>query len=734
VNVFKSTISAVALAAALPAAPVAAHAAEAGSASGLMEEVVVTARKKTVAENTQTVPLAVSAFGAEQLAVKHVRDLAGLGYGLPNVSMDAGGTFKATANFSIRGLGINASIPTLEPSVGVFVDGMYLGINAGVLMDVFDLEQIEVLRGPQGLLFGKNVTGGAVLVSTKRPSKTFEANAKFGVETGPNWTASGSVSGPVNEVVRAKLAAYFNKDEGYFRNSFNNKEYGKQKTYLIRPAIEFQPTDALNLILRGEYGKQDGDGAAAQNHAFFSRHSFDFSQNVPAYNHSRWIQVIGQVDLDVGFGDGKITNITGYRHFKQGARVDTDATPNDVSDSFTYTDQEQYSNELRYAGTFFERLDVTTGVYYFTQQINYQDNRRGNGGAVNVYSGGIQDSDTYAWYSALDFKVKDTFTINAGLRYSYEKKKVRVATQPLNQIARNLAVAPDIIPASACDIMARRCNFDFVDQNSWKGWVPKVGFQWKPVDDTQIYGFWTKGFRGGGYNVRSGSPTIPPGPFEDEVSNSFELGNKSQFFDRRLRFNNAVFYNKIKNLQRSIILPDPQFNTVTLIRNSADATIWGVESDIQFLVAPSFVVFASAGYTHGKYDEIKFDLTGDRLITTRDLALKLPRLSPWTGSVGFNYDHQLPNFGMLAISADYSYRDKSYYNDSNTGYLNKMLVLNGNITLTPESGPWAVSVYGKNLLNQTQFGGVTPALSPPGASFAPLEKGRIVGVEAKLEY
>jgi len=729
---FRTAISAAALAAALPVGPLAAHAAEGGAASALMEEVVVTARKKTAAESVQDVPLAVSALGAEQLEAKHVRDLAGLGYGLPNVSMDAGGTFKGTANFSIRGLGVNASIPTLEPSVGVFVDGMYLGINAGVLMDTFDLERIEVLRGPQGLLFGKNVTGGAVLVSTTRPSKTFTAKAKVGVETGPSWTASGAVSGPINDMIGVKLAAYFNKDEGYFHNSFTDKEYGKQKTYLIRPAIEFQPTEALNLIVRAEYGKQDGDGAAAQNHAFFSRHSFDFFQNAPAYNHSRWTQVVAQGDLDVAFGDGKITNIAGYRHFKQGARVDTDATPNDVSDSFTYVDQDQFSNELRYAGTF-GRMDVTTGVYYFTQQINYQDNRRGNGGAVNVYSGGIQDSDAYAWFSAVDFRVSDSFTINSGLRYSYEKKKVRIATQPLNQVPRAIAVAPDIIPATACNIMARRCNFDFNDENSWEGWTPKIGFQWRPFADTQVYGFWTRGFRGGGYNVRSGSPTIPPGPFDDEVQNSFELGNKSKFFDGRLRFNNAIFYNKIKNLQRSIILPDPQFNTVTLIRNTADATVWGVESDLQFMVMSDFVIFASLGYTHGKYDKMKFDLTGDRVINARDLALHLPRLSPWTGSVGFNYDHRM-DFGTLSFTADYSYRDKSFYNDANTGWLNKMLVLNANVTLTPQDGPWSLSVYGKNLLDQTQFAGVTPALSPPGATFAPLEKGRIVGVEMKLEY
>ena len=144
----------------------------------LLEEIVVVAQKKAVAENIQDVPIAITAFGEEQLDVLKVRDISSLSFKMPNVSIDDIGTFRSTANIAIRGLGINSSIPSIDPTVGVFVDGMYLGINAGVIMDTFDLEGIEVLRGPQGILFGRNVTGGAVLVRTKKPTDEFEGKIK----------------------------------------------------------------------------------------------------------------------------------------------------------------------------------------------------------------------------------------------------------------------------------------------------------------------------------------------------------------------------------------------------------------------------------------------------------------------------------------------------------------------------------------------------------------------------
>ena len=177
------------IAAALLVAPVTAQ----QVATPILEVVTVTATKRNVVETVQDVPVAVTAYGSTQLDSLITRDLSDLSYAMPNVQLDDVATIAGVAHFSIRGLGINSSIPSIDPTVGVFVDGMYMGITSGVLLDMFDLESVEVLRGPQGLLFGRNVTGGAVLINTKDPGDEFAVSAKTAVDarldegTGPNY-------------------------------------------------------------------------------------------------------------------------------------------------------------------------------------------------------------------------------------------------------------------------------------------------------------------------------------------------------------------------------------------------------------------------------------------------------------------------------------------------------------------------------------------------------------------
>lgn len=700
------------------------------------DEIIVTATKKAEGQTLQKTALAMSALGSAQIESKQIHDLAGLGNSIPNVSFDSGGTFKGTANFSIRGLGVNSSIPSLEPSVGVFVDGVYQGINAGILFDTFDLESIEVLRGPQGLLFGRNVTGGAVLVNTRRPTKDFSASFRAGIETGSNVTTAGSISGPIaGDAVLGKLAVYYNDDGGWFTNSFNNQKFGGSRTFIIRPAIELRPASGLDVLLRFEHGDQKGDGAAGQNFALFSRNSFDFSNDTPAYSRSNWNQGTAETNLDVGFGSGRITNVFGWRHFEQAARVDTDASPQPLSDSFTFTKQEQFSNELRYAGTFGNFLDLTTGVFYFKQNLDYQDARRANNASTAVYSGGIQHSHSWAWFTSADFHITDQLTLNTGLRWSYEKKSVSIASQDTPTAVGTGVTSVDIIPAGACNIVARQCVFDFRDAKSWSSWIPKVGFQWTFSPTNMIYAFWTKGIRSGGYNVRNSFRSVAPGPFEPENVDDFEVGNKLQLFDRRVTLNNAVYYQKVKGLQRSVIIANGvNGSTAAFIRNTADATIWGVESELRIKPTPSLSLNASLGYTNGQYDKMFFDLNGDGVIDAKDLALQLPRLSPWTVSAGFSYTHEAAGLGNVTLAADYSYRDRSFYNDANTGALNVMHMVNGSISLQSEDRRWTASLYGKNLLNKVQFGGVTPIRGLPGATLSPLEKGRIVGFDIKFQY
>eukprot|EP01034_Spumella_vulgaris_P004685 gene4685-5985_t len=181
---------------------------------GGLTDIIVTATKRGTAQNVQDVPIAITAFGSNELDSIHARSIASVSYAVPNASLESVGTTPGYANFSVRGLGINSSIPSIDPTVGVFVDGVYLGVSAGVLFDTFDLEGVEVLRGPQGLLFGRNVTGGAVLLRTTTPTNRFRVDAKVAVSTGLEKRASLSVSGPLaGDVLSGKIAVYYNAVE-----------------------------------------------------------------------------------------------------------------------------------------------------------------------------------------------------------------------------------------------------------------------------------------------------------------------------------------------------------------------------------------------------------------------------------------------------------------------------------------------------------------------------------------
>ena len=311
---------------------------------------------------------------------------------MPNVELDANNSAPGFANFAIRGQGIGGTIPTLESAVGVFVDGVYLGTNSGVVFDNFDLAGIEILRGPQGVLFGKNVTGGAVLIRTTKPTNTLTANAQVQLESGPQVTANATVSGPiVPDRLAAKLAVYYSRDEGYYTNRADNSSFGKQRTTIIRPALTWTPTDTVDLTIRYEHGRITGDGGPSHN-LLDGRNTFVVNIDNRGFTDSKWDQVIGELNWDVGFGDGTITNIAAYRDFSGDTDLDFDATPFNLFNSRQKTLIDQFSNELRYAGTF-GPVKLTTGLYYFQSNLFYLEHRRIIG---NSLQGGGKQDDGYA--------------------------------------------------------------------------------------------------------------------------------------------------------------------------------------------------------------------------------------------------------------------------------------------------------------------------------------------------
>lgn len=723
--------------------------------SALLEEVIVTARKRE--ESAQNVPLSISAFGADQLEALKIRNLENLSVGLPNVSFDDIGTFRSTANFSIRGLGINSSIPSIDPTVGVFIDGVYMGQNTGIILDMFDIKSIEVLRGPQGTLFGRNVTGGAVLINSKGPTEELEFSARVAIDGNPNGDGGlskyvmASVSGPMGDSAGFRLSAYQNKDDGWFVNLANGKDFGEAKTTIFRPVISWSPNDNVEMILRWEHMESDGQGPASQTHtngtgvggffANFDRDSFDFAIDAEGFVDIENDLVTFQIDWDVDLGDGTITNIFGWKSFEAMGESDIDAQPVWLFHAPFWNQQEQYSNELRYNGTF-DNVNVTTGVFWFTNEINYHERRN----LVGILTGNVapfvrQDGggdyyvDSLAGFLSVDYDVNDDWTLNVGIRFTHEKKEANIAS-----LVRNTSVFPNL---TTCKVTEGTCAFDFQDSDTWDAWSGKLGFGYTISDSQRMYGHWTRAHRSGGYNLRNtalDTVNFGPGPFDQETVDNFEFGYKSELSGGG-RLNAAVFLTNVADMQREINLSDPSAGVVQIIKNTADAEILGIEIDGTFPLGDSVVLLASFGWIDPSYTKVIFDLNGDGVIDEADKNLKLPRAAEITYSIGLIHDAEFSNGGSLTSRINYAYRDDSFYTDNNLGYLLEQEILNIGFDYRTPDGHWTLSLYGRNLLGSVKHGGDTQLpvflvspFAPTGGTFSPLSKGEVVGFEVSFNY
>ncbi len=729
------------------------------SAIGSFNTIVVTGTKTQNAENVQDVPIAVTAFNAASLEALKVRDVQGLTYSAPNVSLDQIGTSRGQANFSIRGLGINSSIPSIDPTVGVFVDGVYLGFNGGVVFDLFDLDSVEILRGPQGVLFGRNVTGGAVLINTGNPTDYLTGKVRASVDGplldggrgGANYTVSGVVSGPlVEDKLLFKLGAFYNKDEGYFTNLFDGSNHGEADTKILRGALEGRFGD-LTVTGKLDYFESDGDGPAAQNRGTFDRETFDFAIDFPGfYANQIWT---GSLKAEWDIGPGTLTNILGYRDYEAVTGGDIDSLPAFIFHSDTDTAQDQISNEIRYAVST-DNFDLTVGGFYFDQSIAYTEIRDiPVSTPLTFYGGGRQDHEVIGLFASGQFNLTDAFSVIAGIRWSEETKDVEITyVRPRAECS----VVQGTCPTSGTNSLIPTENNGFVDSNSWRNWSPKLGLQYE-FDDGQVYAHWTRGYRSGGYNFRITNANAFEAVaaannaffFDEEKVDNYEIGGKFQTVDGSFTLNLAAYYTDISDMQREVNQSSATSGVAQSIFNTADASILGFEAEARMRVTETLLFTANLGVIDDSYDAILFDISGDGVIDDNDLDLRLPRVPAVTWGVGAVHELDLGSSEVLS-RINFQYRDEFAYTDNNFGYIQEAFNMDFNVTWNTPTDGLSFSIYGKNMLDQVQAGGDTQLpfgtgafsngvnrpfdQSPAAGTFSPLAKGRQIGMEATFEF
>lgn len=703
------------------------------SADAINGDIVVTAEKRNVARSVQVVPAAVSALSGEAVEALRLDNVSDIGSTMPNVRLQSVGTVPGVANFSIRGIGLNSSVPSDEPTVGIVMDGVPLAVTYGAYLDTFDLEQVEVLRGPQGTLFGRNATGGAILLRSRRPDGHFGFRARLIAGSNEMISGAGAIEGTIaGDQLFGKLAVLYESHDGYFKNgAIPGDKIGERNSLLVRPSLVWEPSSATKITLIGEYGDTKGDGSLvkptdragdlAYRLGFHpSTDKMTLYANPEGRNRTRWYQ--GTLDASFELGSGTLTSITGYRDSKLEfgdfslagpTNTDNDGTPLNIFNLANLVDQWQVSEELRYAGTAFDdKLSYTLGAFYLHQNLAFQEARLVAGalGAAPIATKSALSQESLGVFGQLEYELAPSVFVLGGGRYSWDQKKV------------------DIFSFGQCNAVLT-CTGGFSQKKSFSDFSPKLGLRWEATRDVMAYATYTKGFRSGGYNFRNTAPASP-GPYGDESVTAYEFGIKGEFADRRVRANLALFRNDYDDIQRTVLVSATEQN----VTNAASARVQGIELDLTVNPVDALVLTASAGYLDAKFKRFNgLDVNGDR-IPDPELArhLAIERAPELTYTLGAIYDLRMGDAGTLTFRGNYSFTDKTAINTVNTSFLPAFGLLNASATFAFADRRTSVTVFGKNLTNRVY--GVTGADIPGFARSTYLEAPRTWGVELRYEY
>lgn len=702
--------------AAMPAAALAQTADEAASTGGL-EDIVVTGRKRARSEALQQTPVSITALTSLQLERAVSKDLSDVGRMTPNASLQPSAQ-RGVQNFSIRGMGVSGSTPSDEPAVGIFQDGVYWGSNYGALGELFDIESVEILRGPQGTLFGRNVTGGAVTVRSARPTQETSARVMMGAGNGPMLEGSAVVNGAlINDTLSGRLAMMTRRNEGLFTDSRTDQSYGKTSAYVVRPSLKWTPNAALDVTLLGEYYQQTGDPVVVRGIApntvpggpltlpereGYTTPSDYFSVSPGDKGYTNIKVYFAMLEANWKVGPGVLTSVTGYRKVDSAVLTDFDGTPSNGFLQNVFNNQHQWSTELRYAADLSDWLSMTAGGYYFDQRFSFAERRDLNNHAQLLATRSTLDNSSFAGFAEVDIKPLDGFTLTLGARYTEEKKKATSAA-------------------------FGRCTFDlatctFTGPRTYKGndFTPKVGVSYQFDQGPLLFASVTRGFRSGGFALRG---TALGAPYEPETVTAYEAGFKSDWLDRRLRLNVSGFYNKYKDLQRTVLAPDPILGVVQSVFNAANAEIKGLEVELTAIPVSGLTLGATYGYTRARYKSfLGVANPGDR---------RFVRVPTHTANLSADYETEIANGDKVGFHVGGAYTGRYFYDDPNLLLQKGFWLLDANVYYRLERG-LTISAYSRNITN-TKYANWGSTLGALGQNIFPGDP-RTYGVRLTAEF
>ena len=711
-----------------------------------IEEIIVTARKKD--ESIQDVPMAVTAI-TDQLRESSVRRIEDIQAFAPNLFINRTPGIASGAAITIRGVASLESDKSYEPSIGVVMDGMFLGTSSGVLLDNFDIERIEVLRGPQGTLFGKNTTGG-ILNVIRTPVSLNEFGADLSVTVGDfgRQDIKAVVQVPIIEdTLGIKLFAASIEHDGHVYNTYLERDAGGDDKKNYGFAMLWEPNENFSLKLHHEIMEDRSEQGVYVNRNIVGELTCTVTQIGFEPNNG----------CEKDATDGPDTVESDGANFSDNEYESTIVTANYDTENFLFTyiyalrdmdeqnmqdfdgsaarglrmnyfnEWEQTSHEFRVTSQFSEKVQFIAGIYdwevdyvqnWDVYDLFYQLSRLGVGEwglgdtltgygrdeyitglpwgpGLASQNGQTQSTESIAVFFSADWYITDQWTITAGFRWTEEEKDFLGGNKGVGYYPADEPRPPLYSPVPY--------------SGKWDETTPKIGVRYQPNDDLMVYANYSEGFKSGGFFGRQANFNIYAG-YEPEYVKNYELGWKSTLQDGRMILNGAIFKSEYDDKQESILIPVDLTNVATVVRNAASMEMTGFELELMYQVTEAWDLMVTYGYLEAEYKDYLADLNGDNVIT--DNSGLIPRNTPEnTFGVTTSYTTQIGN-GELKGRVSYRFRDEMNSDSSNNPLGDLDSIENVNATLGYTIDNYSVTIWGRNLTDEREqrwatIGGIT---------------------------
>jgi iron complex outermembrane receptor protein len=691
------------------------------TASGGLEEVTVTARKRD--ENVQNTPVSMVALSGADIEARSVASFKDLTSIAPNLEINGGipNGGGSAAQLFIRGVGQDDYAFPNEPGVGLYIDDVYVARSAGGDFGFMDIERIEVLRGPQGTLYGRNTIGGAVKVITEKPDGEFGARLSATVGDYDRRDFQGSVKFGLGENWSAKVAAGTRERDGLGTN-FRGQDLGETDQQMARGALRFNPSSDLDVVFRADWLRQRQAGPAG---------SMVFFQEVPGVTdglingllapitaaelglqppfdqygaaYVRTLDACGECVFDSGgneetrdwadslglsatvewsIGDVAAKSITAYREQELDVRRDSEHTPFEIVRVDNPEESETISQEFQFTGTSFDgRLQWVTGLFAMRDEGESELLAPLLSGLFDLIAFDLTalinaeyEGQSYAAFGEGTWAFTDRLGITVGGRVTRDEKEY------VYGLRRPESGAEPLPPTT--------------QEETWTEFLPKVGFEFQQTDSLLWFGNVSRGYKAGGYNARALSGN-PPVAYDPEFITQFELGVKSRFADDRVQLNAAVFMSDYEDIQLLSVVDLGGGNVETTISNAAEATILGAEIELTALVVENLEASLGVGLLDTEYDDIG-ESAQTAGITLDNKLINAPETSI---NAALDYRWPFANGASLNFRADASYREEQYRDAKNNVQLraDSYTIVNARIAFRSADDRWEAAMFGTNL-------------------------------------